>query len=232
MSIEELAEYWLSRMSELESARYWLSWIELGRTIALLLVAIGVAWEFLGDRLERPLRAKIEAAHEAEIAQLRNDNLAMEKMLRPRRVPFVIKDRERFARFSGTRVLIQSVPDFEAIKLARDISWALGRFGWKPEIVNEQSTHIESLAINDGVQIFAGNPPIVPDIPLPDDAATLLGEYLTSCEVPNVRFAARDKEKQDEILLLIGVKPLHAEIEIRRWERGFPAVFFPPEKAS
>ena len=60
-------------MSELESAKYWLSWIELGSTVALLLVAIGVGYEFVANRLEKPLRAKVEAARERELEQLRSD---------------------------------------------------------------------------------------------------------------------------------------------------------------
>jgi len=60
-------------VSELESAKYWLSWIEAGSSIALLLVAIGVGYEFVANRLERPLRAKLDIAREAEMTQLRKD---------------------------------------------------------------------------------------------------------------------------------------------------------------
>ena len=54
-------------MSELDSAKYWLSWIELGSTVALFLVALGVGYEFIADRLAAPLRRKIETARMAEI---------------------------------------------------------------------------------------------------------------------------------------------------------------------
>ena len=57
-------------MSYVDSAKYWLSWIEFGSTIALLLVALGVGYEFVADRLAAPLRRKVEAAREAEIANI------------------------------------------------------------------------------------------------------------------------------------------------------------------
>lgn len=57
-------------MSELNSARYWLSWIELGSTVALFLVAVGVGYEFIANRLEAPLRRRIEQARTAEISRL------------------------------------------------------------------------------------------------------------------------------------------------------------------
>jgi hypothetical protein len=60
-------------MSEIESAKYWLSWIEFGSTIALLLVALGVGFEFVADRLAAPLRRKIEAVREAEMVRLSTD---------------------------------------------------------------------------------------------------------------------------------------------------------------
>jgi len=60
-------------MSDVESARYWLAWIERGGTIALLLVALGVGYEFVADRLAAPLRRTIETAREAKIAVLNKD---------------------------------------------------------------------------------------------------------------------------------------------------------------
>ncbi len=62
-----------SSMSELDSAKYWLSWIEFGSSIALFLVAIGVGYEFIANRLERPLRERIESAREAQIVQLKKE---------------------------------------------------------------------------------------------------------------------------------------------------------------
>jgi hypothetical protein len=55
-----------------EAAAWWLSWIETGKFVALFLVAIGVAGEFLGDWIAKPLERKIEAARQLELAQLKN----------------------------------------------------------------------------------------------------------------------------------------------------------------
>jgi hypothetical protein len=61
-------------MSDVDSAKYWLSWIELGSTVALFLVALGVGYEFVADRLAAPLRRRIETAREAEISTLRTQS--------------------------------------------------------------------------------------------------------------------------------------------------------------
>src|SRR5215467_4600930 len=50
-----------------------LSWIDKGQNIAALLVAIGVAGEFLLGFMAGPARKRVEAAREAEIVQLRDD---------------------------------------------------------------------------------------------------------------------------------------------------------------
>lgn len=50
-----------------------LSWIEVGKNIAALLVAIGVAGEFLGDFAARPISRRIEGERQAEIARLSRD---------------------------------------------------------------------------------------------------------------------------------------------------------------
>ncbi len=66
-------------MSELESAKYWVSWIELGSTIALFLVALGVGYEFLADRVAAPFRKRIEAARQQEVLQLQNETARLQK---------------------------------------------------------------------------------------------------------------------------------------------------------
>jgi len=50
-----------------------LAWIERGKTLAALLVAIGVAGEFVGDWIAAPIRRRIDVAKEAEIAALNKD---------------------------------------------------------------------------------------------------------------------------------------------------------------
>lgn len=46
-----------------------LSWIERGQLIATLLVAIGVAGEFAGSFIARPINRRVEAARQLEIAK-------------------------------------------------------------------------------------------------------------------------------------------------------------------
>jgi len=48
-----------------------LAWIERGQVIATFLVAIGVAAEFVGTFMSRPIQQRIDRARELEIAQLR-----------------------------------------------------------------------------------------------------------------------------------------------------------------
>jgi hypothetical protein len=50
-----------------------LAWIEKGKTLSVFLVALGVVGEFLGDRLEKPVRKRLDDAHAAVIAQLGKD---------------------------------------------------------------------------------------------------------------------------------------------------------------
>src|SRR6266567_1771290 len=59
--------------SELESATYWLSWVERGQLVAAFLVALGVAMEFIGSWIGSRLHRTIEDARTAEVARLNND---------------------------------------------------------------------------------------------------------------------------------------------------------------
>jgi hypothetical protein len=50
-----------------------LSWIDRGRTLSFLLVAVGVVGEFLVDRISGPIIKRRDAAQQAEIARLNKD---------------------------------------------------------------------------------------------------------------------------------------------------------------
>jgi hypothetical protein len=50
-----------------------LAWIERGKTLAAFLVAIGVAGEFIGDWIAAPVRRRIDAGKDAEIARFNKD---------------------------------------------------------------------------------------------------------------------------------------------------------------
>lgn len=131
-------------MSEVESAKYWLSWLEFGGTIALLLVALGVGYEFIADRLAAPLRKRIEIARETEMGELQKEiadanaraaeaNLALAKIRTPRTL--TPEQRERIVRamsaYSGQGFAIGAAPDPEARELASAIGMALISAKWQ-----------------------------------------------------------------------------------------------------
>jgi hypothetical protein len=100
--------------------------------------------------------------------QLRTDNLALQKIIQPRRLGSLIRisspnspdiPPEAELQFSGikkfidTPVVIQVVPDFEAQALARDMVSVLIAYGWKPVIINEARSHVSPMDILDGVRV-------------------------------------------------------------------------------
>jgi hypothetical protein len=50
-----------------------LSAIEVGQIISTFLVVLGVAGEFIGTFMARPVQARLDAKRELEIARLRKD---------------------------------------------------------------------------------------------------------------------------------------------------------------
>jgi hypothetical protein len=124
-------------MSDIESARYWLSWIELGSTIALFLVVVGGRYQFVADRLAAPLRKKIEVARETEIAQLRKDaaeaNLELARIKLPRMLATAQCERltDEMRVYSGQWFSLSSVQDPEAIDLVRVIGTCLQKAMWE-----------------------------------------------------------------------------------------------------
>lgn len=62
---------------EVDAAIYWLSWIKLGKIVAFALVALGVAAEFIGEFLEKPLEKKIEDARELTLTELRKETVRL-----------------------------------------------------------------------------------------------------------------------------------------------------------
>ena len=55
-----------------------LSWIETGQIVAAFVVVIGVAGEFLGSFIARPIARRVEARRELEMATLRTRAAAAE----------------------------------------------------------------------------------------------------------------------------------------------------------
>jgi hypothetical protein len=65
--------------SDVESAAYLLSWINLAKIIGAFLVAIGVAAEFAGEFISRPYERTVEDARRLELAKLSADAEAAKK---------------------------------------------------------------------------------------------------------------------------------------------------------
>jgi hypothetical protein len=58
---------------DVEAATYWIGWVRLVQLVAVFLVAIGVAAEFAGEWIGRPLEKIIDDARELHMTQLTND---------------------------------------------------------------------------------------------------------------------------------------------------------------
>jgi hypothetical protein len=58
-----------------------LSWIEKGQNIAALLVAIGVAAEFVLGFMANPARKRVDHAKDSEIVRLTNESVALQAKL-------------------------------------------------------------------------------------------------------------------------------------------------------
>lgn len=113
-------------------------------------------------------RYKAEAANEAarlhnDTARLTGENLGLQQLLAARHIIFDTTSSERaplyaaVKTFSATRVFIQYVPDFEAIRLGYEIAEKLRQAGWKPEFMDEKISHFGPLFISDGVAIHSTN---------------------------------------------------------------------------
>jgi len=121
---------------------------------------------------------------------LRGDNLALEKIIQPRRALAVPGDKGKtllplireFDQAAGTPVFIQVVPDFEAQVLANDIAFVLGGHHWQLEFVTESRTHVSPMAAGGmGVEIWTWQPKEKPPTALttPEARGWAAGETLS-----------------------------------------------------
>ena len=92
--------------------------------------------------------------------RLKSENLKVQSAVQPRRIIMGARDGDKetrqtrfkeVAKYAGTSVLVQSVPDFEAQTLAFDIRVALKNSGWT--IVDESQSHITPGVIMGGVRV-------------------------------------------------------------------------------
>lgn len=144
---------------EVESATYWLSWINVAKITGAFLVAIGVAAEFVGDFVGKPLERKIEAAREGNIAKLEADaesaraaiaaadaraaeatqkaaeaQLALEKFKAPRIISQDEQDRliKTLEPFAGTEFdAATNIQNNEQAQLLFSLMGILTKAGWK-----------------------------------------------------------------------------------------------------
>ncbi|MGO8854440.1 MAG: hypothetical protein ACLQO1_01830 [Steroidobacteraceae bacterium] len=130
------------------------------------MVVIGVAIELLADGLIFFSSYRLEILADQKVAALQAENIGLQKVLAPRRIVWVSRDNDEAKRtelfnalkvFSGTRVFIQYVPDFEATRLAYEIFRRIQQAGMTPEFIDERVSHFGPLVIGDGVDIHSTN---------------------------------------------------------------------------
>lgn len=178
-------------------------------------------------------KAEARAAEANEKAErLRADNLELEKIIQPRRLPLIFKDLNSLKAFAGTELLVQEVPDFEAMRLGRDIRWVFSRAGWKPSNVSWERTGIAPLNMPDGLMIVLTVPPPLNKYRLPErptnaqegrmfDAARFLNEYLQSNGIDNTFQPGMLLNRSlnlpaNAILVLVGANPIFTKLSMRR----------------
>src|SRR5256885_10631496 len=123
-----------------------LLWLDRGKTLAYLLVALGVVGEFLVDRISDPIIKRRDAAQRAEIARL-NKEAEQEKLARLKieeRLAWRILTPEQqnrialqIAGFRKHRADIVPSPDsLESRRLVEGIALALREAGWRADAIN------------------------------------------------------------------------------------------------
>jgi hypothetical protein len=187
-------------MSDVESATYWLSWLEFGGKLAVILVVIGVGYEFIEKRFGTPLHKVIEDARQRQIVELQNqnerlkhetaqlnaDSVVMLHALQARQI-VVLADADspfwRLKTFDGTPILLQVLQTEEPRNFAKQFD-LFKKIGFIIKPVDEARTHVPSTML-DGVTLFSWRPPASRDANTPIaavqmgyDAAEALTKYL------------------------------------------------------
>jgi hypothetical protein len=152
---------------EVVSALYWIGWLELIKRIGGIMVIAGVAIEVGGDWLGGPFHKTVEDARELQLsslnneaARLKSDNLETEKIIQPREFPIYGRNNDaaqlmkELKTFAGTKVWVQSVPDFEASRLTVSLNGLFDAVGWNVSTVGPAETGVGPLAIMEGVTVL------------------------------------------------------------------------------
>jgi hypothetical protein len=129
-----------------------------------------------------------------ETARLQADNLALQTVMLPRRIPphpqgpGVPEDmRQEFSGlrpFAGTLLVIQALDDREAKALANRLYLIITAFGWKVEFGDSKRTFVQDFLIPDGVRVLYplekySNQPLTGDRLRWAQAAEALADALT-----------------------------------------------------
>jgi hypothetical protein len=151
----------------------------LANWIGVLALAIGVicactiaiSGKIRDDRLKSEL-----SQSEIKLAKMRADNLATEGIIAPREFPVngtngdaVPINEELKEKFSGTKVWVQTVPDFESTRLTVSLFGLFRAVSWIAQEVGPSETGVSPLGISEGVKILLRYPyssfPPPPDAP-------------------------------------------------------------------
>jgi hypothetical protein len=123
--------------------------------------AIAVSGKIRDDRLKFEL-----SQSEIKLAQMRADNLAMEKIVERREFPVygrngdaVMINNELRDKFGGVKVWVQTVPDFESERLTVSLTGLFRAVNWSAVKVGPEDTGIGMLAIMEGVRILVKQQP-------------------------------------------------------------------------
>jgi hypothetical protein len=144
--------------SEIETAVYWLWWINVAKTAGAFLVAAGVAAEFLGEFASRPLQRTLEIARKEEALKLsteaarfelegqlaraavssataraREAELALERIKAPRLIAEEQRQRiiKKLTPYAAMRFDLAIRPEPEPQSFAEQLAATLQAAGWQ-----------------------------------------------------------------------------------------------------
>jgi hypothetical protein len=183
-------------------------------------VIIGVIGELFCDAAIWVSSDALQAISDSETEGLRAENLAFQRILKPRRFPvFLPADkpelfqeyRDLEKNFAGAMLLIQSVPDMEAEILANDILVVLNGLKWKATLVGPSVTNTPPTLIQDGLAVHSRAVPKPP--------------FKPSASIEKAKAAADALAKVfSDVGLGAGPFPVAAWDDIRPWA-GKPDMF-------
>jgi hypothetical protein len=173
--------------------------------------------------------------------KLKADNLETEKIIQRREFPIggvngdASSINKELEKFSGIKVWVQTVPDFESNRLTVSLTGLFRAVGWQASEVGPLQTGVSSLGISEGVRILIRYP--YDKFPPPPDAArdrlwdaaqllvkrlqmdSALGSNFFSVHwgfltfpSPNgvITLLPRAEVPDDTMLILVGMKPISA----------------------